>query len=426
METTTPAWPGMGRWVRLGCWLGLGWILLMGASSILLHYQVDPSGARNYFSEEEIEIGLDYAFERKWIGWTSQVLSLAFLAILVLSPLGPRMVDRVERLTGQRWAWTVLLLGGIIYLGETVLSFPFAVLSLYHRRAWGMTERPFLDWLLDYGKGLAIGAFFLLLPLLLLYLLVRWRPRSWWVLASIGALLLGMGIALLYPVLVDPLFNTFTPLSQSDWSKMEPKVRALLDQAELPVQDILVMDASRQGRHTNAFFTGFGGTRRIILYDTLLRDHKEDEVLVILAHEIGHWQHDHIVKGLALGGVGVLAGCFLLSRILLGLVGRPPWRLRSPGDPAGVPLVLLLFTIASWVSLPVQNLVSRYFESQADQTSLELTDQADAYIRGEVQMGRSNKSNVVPHPLNVWIFNSHPPVLERIERGRSWNGRNRD
>jgi len=413
---TTERPSNAGRAVRLVCWLGLAYIMLLGAASVLLHYQVDAAPARAYFSDEEIQIGLDYSFQRKLIGWSNQLVSLLFLAVLALTPLGPRLIERLQVLT-RSWFLTVLATAVLLYLAQELLALPFGILGFLNRRDWGMTERSLYDWFIDFFKSLGVAGVFALLPLVGVYLLMRWKPRGWWVLASVGAILFGVAAALLHPILIDPLFNTFTPLEKTKWAPIEPKVRSLVAQAGLAVGDVLVMDASRQGSHSNAYFTGFGATRRIVLYDTLLKNHTEDETLSILAHEIGHWRHDHIVKGLALASVAALVGCFLLSRLLLALLGRAPWRLHSPSDPRGMPLVLLLFLLASWLLLPIQNTVSRYFENQADAASLELAQKPDAFVGAEIQLCRTNKSNVTPHPVNVFFFSTHPTALDRILRG---------
>src|SRR5262249_45295325 len=156
---------------------------------------------------------------------------------------------------------------------------------------------------------------------------------------------------------------------------LEPRVRALISKAGIPVQDILVMNGSRQSNHANAYFAGFGPTRQIVLFDTLLKDHDEREIESVLAHEIGHWQHDHIVIGIVLGGLAAVVGCFLLHCALRMSLDRPPWRLQSIADPAGLPLVLFLTFAGEWAILPLENAVMRHFETQADQTSLELANQ---------------------------------------------------
>src|SRR5262249_20580998 len=154
-----------------------------------------------------------------------------------------------------------------------------------------------LSWLIDHFIALGVSAVIGAIGLVGLYVLIRWLPRAWWILAGLGSGVLIAPGAFILPVLIAPLFNTFTPLSTTEWAGLQPMVEALTAKAGLPVSDVLVMDASRQGKHTNAYFTGFGSTRQIVLYDTLLRSHAPDEVESILAHEMGHWLHQHIVKG---------------------------------------------------------------------------------------------------------------------------------
>ncbi|MFO0968673.1 MAG: M48 family metallopeptidase [Gemmataceae bacterium] len=406
--------------IRFLCWLALAWIAIVGALSLLLHFQVDPTSARRYFSDEQIDDGLRYGFESKIIGWSSGLVHYAFLAALGLTTLGGRVTAGFRRLSADRWFLTLVCVAAFLYLAPVLLGFPFSVLAYLHRRAWDMTQATFGVWIIDYLKSILVSGLMETVPLIVLYLLIRGLPRFWWLVASAALILYAVGIALLYPIVVEPFFNTFTPLSQTRWAHLEKPVRELLKKADLPVEDILVIDASRRTSHSNAYFTGFGPTRRIVFYDTLLKDHRDDETLSILGHEMGHWLNDHIVKGLAMAAVGATLALFLLSRILLGLVGRPPWRLSNPSDPAGLPLVFLLGVLATWVTLPIQNAVSRYFERQADEMALRLGAR-DAFIRAEQQLVRTNKSNVTPHPFLTWLFATHPPVLERIEMGERWD-----
>src|SRR5205814_7001334 len=141
-----------------------------------------------------------------------------------------------------------------------------------------------------------------------------------------AGVLVGFVYAFLLPEVINPLFNTFTPLRDEYLLR---RVRALAARAGVPVQTVLVMDASRQGEHTNAYFTGFGPTRRIVLYDTLLKKHTPAEIESILGHELGHWTHQHILKGILLGVLASAAGLFLLERLLRRLQGRAPWRLTG-------------------------------------------------------------------------------------------------
>jgi STE24 endopeptidase len=374
--------------------------------------------ARAYgFSSEEIERGLEYSLERKLISWGAIAAWLGFLTAAVVLGWGRRAADVVQRLTRGRWLLSVLLVGAAVFAVQVLVALGFGLVRLEQQRAWDMTRLSVGAWLEDFGKGQAVAAGMGVVVIVGLYLLLRYFPRTWWALAAAGGTLLGILYAILLPVLIDPLFHTFHPLEDP---ALNQSVRALAEKAGVPVREVLVMDASRRGSHTNAYFTGFGPTRRIVLYDTLLQDHSRAEIESILAHEIGHWQHHHIVKGIALAAVGSFLGLFVLAQILRWAVGRRPLRLTSVADPAGLPLVLLLVELGTWAALPVQNAVSRHFERQADTTSLDLAGDPDVFISAEEKMARKNISNVAPNPLSVWLFATHPPVLERIDMAKEW------
>jgi STE24 endopeptidase len=301
------------------------------------------------------------------------------------------------------------------------LSFPVSLYGgLYHQRAWGLTERGVASWLWDYAKALAVSAVIGAALLVGLYALIRLLPRAWWIVATLGSAGVGVFFALVWPIAIAPLFNTFVPLDKTPQAGLRPRIEAMAARGGLGVREVLVMDASRQGRHTNAYFAGFGPTRRIVLYDTLVKSHPAEEVESILGHEIGHWRHGHITKGVVLGAVGSLLGFFVLARILDWAVARSPFHLRSPADPAGLPLILLLSYLGSWLALPVASAISRHFERQADEASLELAGRPDVFIEAEKRLARDNIGNVAPSRFNVWLFASHPPAVERIERAEAW------
>jgi STE24 endopeptidase len=404
------------------------WLLFFGALLFVTlfvvttfsHSPAARAEAEAYFPPKVIDDGLQYAFERRLLFWPSVALQLGFLVVLVETGLARKVTDWCQKLVGGRWLLTVVLVGLLYFAVDVVLSLPFAIARFELNRAWGLTSRELSDWFEDYAKGLGVAAVTDGVVLVGLYLLLRWLPRRWWLAATAGGVALGVLYAFLSPIVVEPIFNTFTPLRQTQWANLEGIVRLLVARAGVPVQDILVVDASRQSTHSNAYFTGFGATRRIVLYDNLLKDHSEAEVESVLAHELGHWRHDHIVKGLALGAVAALCGFFLLSRILLAAVGRGRLGLKSPSDPAGLPLILLMVLLGFWLAMPATNAVTRAFERQADADSLELAGQPQAFIEAEKRLAKKNKSNVAPLPFSVWLFNTHPTAVERIKMAKQW------
>ena len=404
---------------------GLKTIVLVGALAFVALFLVTTfapptrAEAAKYFTSDQIERGLEFSLQRRLLYWTGAGLHLAVFALIVFSGFARKLASFFSR-GGSPWLLTVLLVGCFCFLVEEAIALPIGLARLELLRAWDLTTRPVAGWLRDHALGLSVSAVLGVVTLLGLYLLIRFFPRTWWALATVGFMLLTMGYIFILPVLISPLFNTFTPLTETRWSDLQDPVEELAKRAGVPVKEILVVDASRQGSHTNAYFTGFGSTQRIVLYDNLLKKHTREEVESILAHEMGHWQHNHIVKGTALGALAALAGFFLLARILRWAVNRPPFQLSAPFDPAGVPLVLLLVTVGEWLGTPVAYAISRHFERQADMVSLNLTGRPDVFIAADKKLARDNISNVAPPLVSVWFFNTHPPAVERIQMAEQW------
>ncbi len=368
------------------------------------------------FTDETISTGLKFSFERRVLSWIGTAFNMGLLGILGLSGLGRRWADRCLAWTfGYRIPAACCM--GLTYVAlSEILYLPRGIAWYYQSRAWGMGSADYdlANWLRDHYLSTGVNLVPEVVVLIGFYALLILLPRIWWLIAPLGGGLLGIAYAFLAPIWINPLFNEFTPLQETQWRDMQPRVQALIDEAGIPVKEILVMNASRQSGHTNAYFTGFGPTRRIVLYDTLLKKHTPDEIESVLAHEIGHWHHDHIAKGILLGVVASLFGFWTLDRFLRGAVGRPPWNLCSTADPAALWLVLLLINVGSWIAMPAENLVSRHFERQADEMSLQLAKRPDAFIDCERKMAIDNKGNVAPSPWNVWLFSSHPTTVERI------------
>jgi STE24 endopeptidase len=428
--------------------IGLAFILLFVLNTFI-GSPVSQNRAAEYFSSEEIQRGLRYSQERELLFWCATGLQLALLTALVCTPWARRLTDLFDRWTGHRWLLTLFLVSTSYFLLNEVLSLPVGLASLEQARAWHMTDRGIEPWLIDRVKNLGVSAVEWSIVVFGLYGLMYFVPRHWWLWAALGGTVLGAVYALVMPELIQPLFNKFTPL---DDPYLRQRIEALAKKAGVTANDVEVMDASTQGRHTNAYFVGLGPTRRVVLYDTLLRSHNGispesaasfvgqlqggpllagsqmvaaqaegyDELETVLGHEIGHWQHDHISKGLAMASLAGLVGLYLLSRILHWAVGRKPFSLTTIADPAGLPLIVLMGILGSWLAMPVENSISRAFERQADGSALELAGKPDAFIDAEKRMARQNLSNVAPTAFNSWMFGSHPPTVERIEMAEQW------
>jgi STE24 endopeptidase len=403
------------------------WLLLaIGVLGLVSSTQFLPPSAQTleeaarYFETTDIENGRRYEHQRLWLYWAGQVAQLTLLLVLVFSRWGSTLVARVRRFSGGRWLVQLLALAGLYLALTWVLLLPVRVGRHMHLAAWGMTSQPWASWWRDQALGLVVYAVSSTIPLVGLYGVMRVAPRTWWLWSALGVSGLAVVYAYLFPIVVAPLFNTFTPLRETAWKDRESRIQALIAKAKIEVGDILVADASRRSSHSNAYFAGFGPSRRIVLYDTLLMAHDDAEIDTILAHELGHWLHDHIVKGVLLGTLAALVGMLVLRRVLSGAARRGVLDMTSAADPAGLYLVLLLIWAGEWVALPIGNAVSRHFERQADRVSLELTQDPESFQRAERTLAKKNIGNVVPSTWNTWLFATHPPYLERIQMAESW------
>jgi STE24 endopeptidase len=374
--------------------------------------------ARAYFSDEKIEHGIRFAGQRRALFWGGTFAQLGLMLWLAFGDGGRRFALWAKRLARGWWLPTLLIVGALFYLALAALALPFDAARWRLLVEWGLASRAFLDWLGEHLLALGITGVVEALAVLGLYALIRIWPRGWWLPAALGATALAAAVAWLLPVVISPLFNTFTPLRDTPWAAWEKPLRRIVEESGVPIEEVLVMDASRQSHHSNAYFTGFGATRRIVLYDNLLKKHTLPEIESILAHELGHWLHDHIVHGIALGGAAALVGFFILSRLLLW--AQTSFGLESPSDPAGLPLVILCVFLGNWLALPVASAVSRHFERQADQAALDIAKQPEAFIAAEIKLVRDNIDNPAPAPWNVWLFATHPPAVERIEAAQRW------
>ncbi|MCI0639244.1 MAG: M48 family metalloprotease [Gemmataceae bacterium] len=410
--------------MRFGLFSGCILFFAVCCYSLFGHSQDAVRRAEAHFTADTIAHNAQFAWERRALFWAGALVELGFLVVLVFTKLGRRIADGCQFLNGGLWLPAVLLVGVFFFVAEILLRFPINVARFLHSTAWGMTSRPMEDWLLDYSKSVGVSAAIGAIVLVGLFLLLRWLPRLWWLPATAAASALAVAYAFVLPVVIEPIFNTFEPIEQTKWASLEPRFRDIVRRAGVEVDEVMVVDASRQGHHSNAYFTGFGATRRIVLYDNLLAKFTPAEVETILAHEVGHWYHDHIVLGIAMATGGALVAFILVACMLLWARGRGKLCLTSPSDPAALFLLLLLYVVGQWLAAPVQNAVSRHFERQADAASLKWAKQPDAFIAAEIRLAKENLINVAPLPFNVWLFASHPPVVDRIQMALDWQKEN--
>ncbi|GLZ80048.1 hypothetical protein Afil01_48550 [Actinorhabdospora filicis] len=335
---------------------------------------------------------------------------LAALA-LGLTPLGARIVAACGRPFGGAWLAEALLGGLAVLLLGQLATLPFGAWRHAVLVRHGLSTQGWGGWAVDVAKSYAVSAVLGLVVLGAFYTLTRLAPRLWWAIAAAGAALLVVLMSMLYPLVIEPVFNKFDPLPDS------PLRTELLDLAArdgVPVGDVLVADASRRTNAVNAYVSGIGPTRRIVVYDTLLREATPDEVVSVVAHELGHAKDGDVFTGTVLGALGAAAAVCGLAVLgswtgLLRRVGA-----ESVTSPRALALILAVFAVVGLLSAPLQNLVSRRMEARADQHALDLTGDAEGFAAMQARLAAANHSDVDPPWIVQLIFGSHPTTAERI------------
>jgi STE24 endopeptidase len=269
-----------------------------------------------------------------------------------------------------------------------------------HERQWGFSTQTPRGFAGDIFRKLLVASALATVPVTGIVALARAFPAWWPAVAAPAAALLVLALALAAPLVLEPIFNRFGPLEDV---ALADDLRRLAARAGVPVRDVLVADASRRTRKVNAYVSGIGATRRVVLFDTLLRDTPRRELEVVVAHELGHRRARHVAKGTALAMLGAALGALVLWAVL-----------PDPADPASAPAILLTVSLLELLALPFETALSRRWERQADRFSLELTDDRDAFRDLHRRIATSNLTDLDPPRWLYRLLFSHPTAPERI------------
>jgi STE24 endopeptidase len=335
-----------------------------------------------------------------------------FLAIL-LSGFLPWLVRAISQ-----WGSGPIVSGLIFFAVLSIVASLFRIpFNLYE--TFGIEERYGFNvmnlkmWMLDLLKSLVLATILGGLVLGLLLTLVIYGGNTWWIWAWLLVGAFELLLLWLFPVVILPLFYKFDPI---DNKGLEERIGTMLKKVGLRTKGIFKMDASKRSKHTNAFFVGIGRTKRIVLFDTLLASHTEEEILAVLAHEAGHWKKKHVLRMLIIVEILSLVSFYVVARLL-------NWPLLYQTFGFNELIIYVgLFLIGTFISLlgffagPLESAVSRKFEREADDFALALMKMAEPMRAALKRLAADNLSNLNPHPLYAWFYYSHPPLIERIER----------
>lgn len=407
---------------RLFWILILSWFLLRGLL-LALAWTGDPDPAARvrvlkHFTEADIVAGESY----QRLGFAAKVAAPFVMMIVMLGLMRRgsflRLHERIVALSGGGFwvSGSLFVLAVLVFRWLLMLPFDFYLGHFCEVEA-GFSTMTAGDWALRMGKGALVGWILTVLGSMLVLGVIRRLPSAWvWVLpfAVTG---FNLVILALMPHVITPLFHVQKPIADGP---LKTRILEIAKKADVPVAGIYEIDESRYSKHTNAYFTGFFGGKRIVLYDTLIQQSSLEEVALIFAHEVGHWRHDHMLKGVLMGLAALFLGCFALRRIYPWLREETSFDLGELHDPRNYPMFLVLYTVLFLWSAPVSSQISQAMETQADQASLELTGDAATFIASEVRLVRSNRSTLLPHPLRTFWIASHPPAPERIAHAEAF------
>ncbi len=370
--------------------------------------RVTPVPVGDVFSPEEVARAESYSrWARTW-SWSSLVVSLVVACWFGLTTRGRRLV---EGLPGPWWVQVPLTVAALGLLGRLV-TLPCAVALHQLRRDVDLSRQAWTGFATDLLVSEAITVATTSVAVLVLVGCARRWPRAWpAVSGSLLAALVVLG-SFVYPLLVEPALNDFTPLPDG---ALRTEVLRLAAQEGVQVDDVLVADASRRTTTLNAYVSGLGSTRRVVLYDTLLDSASDAETQSVVAHELAHARHRDVLAGTLLGAAGVLAAVGLLGLVLGAARSRGA---PAPGQPGVVPLLLALVAAGTFVSLPLSNAVSRQIETRADVDAERATADPDAFEALQRRLALRSLADPTPPALSRLWFASHPGVLVRVAVSR--------
>ena len=388
------------------------WFLsVLNLNSILKNRSAVPSLFQNSFSEELYKKTVSYNLEKGRFQLVSEFFSSLFLMLIILSGFLGSLDSWMSLYLDEGYLFNILYIF-LISLIFSVSALPFALYSqFYIEESYGFNKMTARTYLSDKAKEMALTPL-LAAPLLwgLFYFMDK-TGSFWWLYASLFVTLFQLLLFFIYPVLIAPLFNKFSPLEEGE---LKDKLLALADRTGFKTSGIFMMDGSRRSSHSNAYFTGMGSVKRIVLFDTLVESLSAEELEAVLAHEIGHYKKKHIVKRLVFSVFSMTAGFYILSLLLNWTALYEAFGFSGRGYHAILIILSICLSPFSFFLSPLSNSWSRKHEYQADSYSREVTGSSEAMKKALLKLGRDNMSNLTPHKAYSFFHYSHPALSERL------------
>ncbi len=357
-----------------------------------------------------------------WFSLLGFGYGLLVLWALLRAGIGSSFRTLAERISARRLV-QVVVFTPLLFLALDLCTLPLALFRHWLGVRYGLSISSWSTWLWDWTKAELVTIVGATILIWILYSIIRRNPRRWWLWFWAAVLPLGVILVLLTPLILDPLFHKFEPLAGKD-PALTAELQKMIQRAgqDIPPERMFWMGAGEKTTALNAYVTGLGPSKRIVVWDTTITKMPTAEIVFVTAHEMGHYVLQHIPKGLATAALIMLLGFYLEAQLVGRILSRwgPVWGIRGVDDLASFPVLLFVFSLLAFLGNPIGGAISRYYEHQADQYAIEVThglskepahDCAQAFqILGDIGL-----SDPDPLPLDVFLFYDHPPIRERIE-----------
>ncbi len=353
------------------------------------------------------------------LGVADAVLGLILMAVLVLTGLSGALRDVSFRFGAENYALSLLIYVFFLSVLGKLLGLGFDYYSFRLEHEYHLSNQRLRGWAWDQVKGFLVGLVIAILLSQLLYFAIRQWPQTWWIISWAVFLLLFVLFAQIAPVVLFPLFYRFKPLEND---RLRDRLTLLTQRTGTRVRGVYEWMLSEKSKKANAALTGLGNTRRIILADTLLANYTDDEIEAVLAHELGHHVHKHILKSIVVQAAISFCGFWLLKLVVRYSYQQETW-FSSQYDFANLPLIVLVTTVLSLLLMPLLNAYSRRNERQADRYAWQNIASVQPFVTAMNKLADQNLAERNPPRWIVLLFHSHPPVGRRIAAAEAWAAR---
>ncbi len=375
------------------------------------HGHIVPEAFKGYIEEELLKRTRDYTVEHSRFGFVESISG----NILVIAFFFCGLLDGYN-------SWIAsfdlaFIASGIMFFlllsfAKTILSIPFDLYSTFKiENKYGFNTMTGKLWVADFIKSILLSAVLVSIMSAAVFFLIETSPDYWWFFVWLFFLLFSFFMMYISPYVIEPLFNKFTPVENED---VEGSIKDLMGKAGIKVSSVFKMDASKRSRHTNAYFTGIGKVKRIVLFDTLLQIMDKAEILSVLAHEAGHWKKKHVLKMIIVVEAMSFLGIYISYRVIKSGILNKLFYIQSDTIFANLLILGFIGGIVSFPFTPLFSYLSRRHEREADRFAVEMTGNSEAMATSLIKLSKDNLSNLHPHPMYASFYYSHPPVVQRI------------